>query len=70
MVKKTIKYIHEGFYVAEVEIDLVVSNSGWSPTMSLKDALKLDKIREYLRVGNLVTAVKYATIYEMHKIAV
>jgi len=69
MTKKAIKYIHEGLYVAEVEIELVDSDSGWSPTMSLRDALKLDEIRAYLHVGNLVAAVKYATVYEMRKIA-
>jgi len=69
MTKKAIKYIHEGLYVAEVEIELIYSDTRWSPTMSLKDALKLDKIRAYLHIGNLVAAVKYATIYKMQKIA-
>jgi hypothetical protein len=69
MSRKKIKYIHEGFYVAEVEIELIDSDMNWSPTMSLKDAFKLDKVREFLRLGNLAAVAKYANVYEMKKIA-
>jgi len=69
MARKQIKYIHEGHYVAEVEIELIDSDAGWSPTMSLDDAYQLDDVREALKQGDLVTAAKNATVYEMKRIA-
>ncbi len=68
--RKQTKYLHEGDYVAEVEIELIDSDTSWSPTMSLETAYKLDNIREALRNGDLSTAAKYATIYEMKKVAI
>ena len=67
---KKIKYLHEGVYVAEVEIELTDSDTSWSPTMSLETACKLDDVREALRHGDLSTAAKYATIYEMKKVVI
>ncbi len=68
--RKQTKYLHEGAYVAEVEIELTDSDTGWSPTMSLETAYKLDDIREALRHGDLATAAKYASICEMKKVAI
>jgi len=66
--RKQTKYIHEGTYVAEVEIELIDSDTSWSPTMSLETAYRLDDIRVALRQGDLSTAAKYATIFEMKKV--
>jgi hypothetical protein len=72
--KTKTRYLHEGSYVAEVEIELSDSGSGsesgWSPTLSLETAYKLDDVREALRHGDLATAAQYATIYEMKKVAI
>jgi len=68
--RKQIKYIHEGYYVAELEIELQDSDDSWSPTMSLDTAYKLDDIRDALKNNDLVTASKYATVYEMKKVAI
>lgn len=68
--REQIKYLHEGQYVAEVKIELSDSTSGWNPTMSLDTAYMLDDIREALHSGDLATASKYATIYEMKQVAV
>ena len=43
------KLVHEGDYVAEVDVELIDSNTGWSPYLSLDDAYKLDDVREALR---------------------
>ena len=69
MSRKLIKYIHEGHYVAEVEIELVDTDTGWSPTMSLEDAYTLDDVRQALRDGDFETAAKHSTIYEMKPLA-
>ena len=51
--RKKIKYVHEGRYVAEVEVELIEDETGWSPYLRVEDAYKLDKIREALRRGDL-----------------
>jgi len=59
------KYIHEGNYVAEIDIELIDAKEGWSPYLSLEDALKLDDIRSVLRKGNVKAASKHAKIYTL-----
>ena len=39
------KLVHEGPYVAEVEVELIDTDEGWSPYLSLDDANKLDDVR-------------------------
>ena len=67
--RKQTKFLHEGNYVAQVEIELIDSNAGWSPSMSLETAYILDDIRLALRQGDIQTAAKYATVFEMKQIA-
>ena len=50
------KLVHEGQYVAEVEVNLIDTDDGWSPYLSLDDAYKLDDVREALRRGDLAKA--------------
>ena len=69
MSRKQVKYIHEGRYVAEVVVELQDSDTGWSPTISLEDAYHLDDVREALRQGDLATAAKFSTVYEMKRVA-
>ena len=47
------KLVQEGQYVAEVEIELIDTDEGWSPYLSLDDALKLDDVRNALRRKDL-----------------
>jgi len=42
------KLVHEGKYAAEVDVELVETDEGWSPYLSLEDAYKLDTVREAL----------------------
>ena len=47
------KLVHEGGYVAEVEVELIEPDQGWSPYLTLDDACKLDDVREALRRGDV-----------------
>jgi hypothetical protein len=47
------KLVREGRYVAEVEVELIETDEGWSPYLSLEDAYKLDDVREALRRGDI-----------------
>lgn len=67
--RKKSKYIHEGQYVAEVEVELVEDDTGWPPYLSGADACKLDDVREALRQGDLASAAKYGRIYELRPVA-
>jgi hypothetical protein len=48
--------VREGQYAAEVEVELLESDSGWSPYLSLDDAYRLDDMREALRKGDMERA--------------
>jgi len=67
--RKKIKYVHEGRYVAEVEVELLEDETGWSPYLSVEDAYKLDDVREVMRQGDLESAAKYGRIYELRPVA-
>jgi hypothetical protein len=59
------KLVHESGYVAEVDVDLIETDEGWSPSLSLDDAYKVDDVRDALRRGDLETAVKYARVFTL-----
>lgn len=64
------KLIHEGDYAAEVEIDLVESEEGWSPYLTLDDAEKLDEVREALRRRDIRSASRLARVFYLTPVAV
>ncbi len=63
------KLIQEGEYMAEIDVELIYTDEGWSPYLSLDDALKLDDVREALRRGDLKTAAQYGQVYSLTPIA-
>jgi len=63
------KLVHEGEYVAEVDVELIYTDEGWSPYLSLDDAQKLDEVREALQRGDLETATQRARVYSLTPIA-
>jgi hypothetical protein len=63
--KHQTKFVHEGEYVAEVEVQLIESTEGWAPYLSLEDAQKLDEVREALRQGDLTTASELARVFRL-----
>lgn len=66
--RQKIKLVHEGQYVAEVAVEVTESEQGWSPTMSLEDAYKLDDVREALKAGDLKAAAQYGRVYELRPV--
>ena len=67
--RRVIKFVHEGEYVAEVEVEFIYTDESWSPYLSLNDALKLDEVRESLRRGELETAGHLARIFRLTPVA-
>ena len=67
--KPVTKLIHEGNYVAEVDVELIINEDEWSPYLSLEDAYKLDDVRQALRQGDLDLATKLARVYTLMPVA-
>ena len=63
--KPVTKLVHEGKYVAEVNVELIINDDGWSPYLSLEDAYKLDDVRQALQQGNLDIATKLARVFTL-----
>jgi len=64
------KFIHEGQYVAEVEMDLLETEEGWPLYFSLVDADKLDEVWAALRRGDIHRAGQLARLFKLTPITV
>jgi len=67
--RRQTKLVHEGQFVAQVEVDLIETDSGWSPYLSLEDAYKLDDVREALRRGDTHSASRKAQVFVLTPVA-
>ena len=63
------KLVHEGQYIAEVDVELLETEEEWSPYLSLEDAYKLDDVREALRQGDVRAASQHGKIYTLTPVA-
>lgn len=70
MTRASKKFIREGRFAAEVQIDLIEDETAWSPYLSPDDARKLDAVRLALRRGDLSEAAKYGRVFELTPVAV
>ena len=64
------KLIHEGGYLAEVNVELLVTDDEWSPYLSAEDAYKLDDVREALKNGDTARAARYGRVFSLTPIAI
>ena len=69
MTRRTIKLIHQGRYAAEIPIELIEDDTGWSPYLSVEDATKLDAVRNALREGDIAASAKYGRVFELVPLA-
>lgn len=65
MTRKTVKLVREGKYAAEVSVNLIEEEGGWSPYLSVADATKLDCVRKALREGDIATAAEHGRVFEL-----
>jgi hypothetical protein len=70
MTRKTIKLVHEGGYAAEVPVELIEDETGWSPYLSVEDATKLDAVRRALREGDVAAAARHGRVFELTPVSV
>ena len=62
------KYIVEGDYVAEVDVELLEDETGWAPYLSVEDAVRLDEVRSALRRKDIAGAALLGRVFERHPI--
>ncbi len=67
--RHSIKYVHEGKYMAEVDVNLLEDETEWSPYLSVEDASKLDDVRDALRRGDIAAAAKLARVFALQPVA-
>ena len=65
MKRPTVEFVREGNYAAEVPIELIEEEGGWSPYLSLDDARKIEKVRLALRQGDVKTAASFGRVFEL-----
>jgi hypothetical protein len=70
MNKSSVKLVREGKYAAEVCVDLIDRQGGWSPYLSPQDAAKLDFVRKALRDGDIVAAATQARVFELMPVGI
>lgn len=49
--KQYTKIVHEGNYVAQVDVELIYTDEEWSPNLSMEDVYKLDDVRKTQKSG-------------------
>jgi hypothetical protein len=59
--KTTKRLVRDGEFIAEVDVQLVEVEGGWTPYLSLDDAYKLDDVRDALRAGDIKRASQLAS---------
>jgi hypothetical protein len=69
MIRKTIELIHEGRYAAEIPVELIEDDTGWSPYLSAEDTKKLDAVRLALRRGDVAEAARHGRVFELTPVA-
>ena len=63
--RMTTKLVRAGEYAAEVEVALIDGDAGWPPYLSVRDAEKLDDVREALREGDLEHAAQMSRVFRL-----
>jgi hypothetical protein len=67
--RRRVKLVREGQYVAEVDVELIEDETGWSPYLSAEDAYKLDDVRDALRRRDIKAAANLARVFELRQVA-
>jgi hypothetical protein len=69
MTRDSLRLVREGNFAAEVPVNLIEDEGGWSPYLSVEDARKLDDVRRSLRNGDLAGASRLSRVFELTPVA-
>lgn len=68
-IEKSTQRFRHGDYLAEVDVDLrVYEGREWSPTMTLQDTRRLERVREALVAGRLKDVAKDARLFRIQAV--
>lgn len=67
--KSHTKMIIEGDLAAEVDVELLIDDSGWAPYLSLDDAMRLDVVRDLLRRKDIEAATRLSRVFRLVPVA-
>ncbi len=72
MTRTQTKLVHEGEYVAEVEVELTDADNGtgWAPYLSAEEAKRLDDVRRALKREDLRAAAQIGRVFKLLPVAV
>ena len=65
MKRQSVELVREGKYAAEVSVELIEDDGGWSPYLSVADAKKLDDVRTALRDGDIRKVGTLGRVFEL-----
>lgn len=68
--RRRTKLVHEGAYVAEVDVELMETEDDWSLYLSLNDAYKLDDVRDALRRGDVRVALQHGRVFALTPVVI
>lgn len=61
----TTRLVRQGDFAAEVEVEVIEEEGGWSPYLTVDAAYRLDDVRDALRQNDLKKASKLARVYKL-----
>ena len=67
--RKRTKLVDGADFVAKVTVDLIETDEGWWPYLSLEDAYRLDDVRDALRRGDIEPAARLARVFKLTPIS-
>ncbi len=65
-----IKLVREGEYAADVPVEFIEDETGWSPYLSPEDAYKLEDVRKALRSADLESAAASARVFRLEPVEI
>ena len=65
MTKTVTKRVRVGNFLAEVKVELIPDDGAWGPYLSADDAMKLDRVRQALKRGDIAAASQDAQVFEV-----
>jgi hypothetical protein len=64
-----VKIVREGRFVAEVDVQVIDSEEGWSPYISMEDAYRMDDVRKALQREDVKSAAKLSRVFLLTPVA-
>jgi len=65
-IERRVRHVRSGDYLAEVDVDLHYrDDKDYSPTLSLEDALRVERVHKALERGDVKAASHEARVYSL-----